>query len=346
MKVLVTGSLGLIGSGISDFYLNNDAVVIGVDNDERKKFFGSNASNLSNLEFLNKKKNYTHFDIDIRNYAGIKEIFEKNIDIKMIVHCAAQPSHDWARNNKLIDFEINATATLNLLELTKTYLNDSIFVYLSTNKVYGDNPNKLDLINNGSRFDVDLNNRYFNGIDTTMSIDQNLHSFFGISKLTADLLVQEYGKTYNLKTVSLRGGCLTGGNHNGAKAHGFLSYLVKSIIESKNYIIEGYEGLQVRDNIHSKDVASLIEEIRLNPGIGEVFNIGGGRDNSISVIEAIRKTERILNKKASFEISKENRLGDHKWYITDNSDLMKRFPNWSITKDLDFILDDIIKNSK
>tara|TARA_Y200000002_G_scaffold131803_1_gene108650 strand:- start:14333 stop:15370 length:1038 start_codon:yes stop_codon:yes gene_type:complete len=345
MKVLVTGSLGLIGSTISNFYIQKDIEVIGIDNDQRKIFFGDDASNLSNLELLSQNKNYSHFDIDIRDSKHFKEILLSNKEIDLIVHCAAQPSHDWARDNKFDDFEINAVATLNLLELVKENLNDSIFVNMSTNKVYGDNPNKLDLKRKEKRFDLSEGDKYFNGIDTTMSIDQNLHSFFGISKLTSDLLVQEFGKTYGMKTISLRGGCLTGGNHNGAKAHGFLSYLIKCIENSSEYIIEGYEGLQVRDNIHSEDVANLVEEIRKDPGIGEVYNLGGGRDNSISVIEAIEKAEKILDKKAKFQISNENRLGDHKWYITDNKSLFNRFPNWKIRKDLDYIFEDIIRNS-
>ena len=345
MKILITGSLGLIGSTISNFYLDKNIDVLGVDNDQRKIFFGEKASNKQNLEFLNTRKNYSHFNVDIRDKSQIENIFFNNKDIEMIVHCAAQPSHDWARENKMVDFEINAIATLNLLEISKNILNDPIFIYMSTNKVYGDNPNHLELVKSDTRYDLKSNDKFFNGIDTSMSIDQNLHSFFGISKLTSDLIVQEYGKTYNMKTISLRGGCLTGGSHNGAKAHGFLSYLINSIKNDDEYTIEGYEGLQVRDNIHSEDVANLVEEIRKNPVCGEVYNIGGGRNNSVSVIEAIKKCETILNKNALFNISKKNRLGDHKWYITDNSELIQSFPNWSITKDLDYIFDDIIKNS-
>jgi len=344
MKILITGSLGLIGSEIAEYYLKNNFEVLGIDNDQRKEFFGKAASNYKNLEILKKYNNYSHFDFDIRDKDLVETIFSKNKDIEMIVHSAAQPSHDWARDNKFIDFSINALSSLILLEATYNILNNCSFVYFSTNKVYGDNPNKLNLIEINKRFDLMQNDKFFNGIDTTMSIDQNLHSFFGVSKLTADLLVQEYGKTYQMNTICLRGGCLTGGRHSGAKAHGFLSYLVKSIVNDEIYTVEGYKGLQVRDNIHAFDVATLVEQFRLDPVSSGVFNIGGGRDNSVSILEAVSKIEKILNTKAKINIIDKNRLGDHKWYITDNSHLMDRYPNWKITKDLNSIIEDILKS--
>ena len=342
MKVLITGSSGLIGSNISQFYLDKGFEVIGIDNDQRKKFFGSDASNIQNLHNLSKNKSFTNFSEDIRDTNAIENIFKKHKDIQLVVHAAAQPSHDWARDNKLVDFEINASSTLNLLEIIKNISTEITVVYLSTNKVYGDNPNSLNFIDNESRYDLPEDHRYFNGIDTSMDIDGGTHSFFGISKLTADLIVQEFGKTYEMNTLCLRGGCLTGFNHNGAKAHGFLSYLAKCAVSSEKYIVEGYEGKQVRDNIDAYDVATLIEEFRKNPSISEVFNIGGGRNNSISILEAINKFENLLKRKVNFEVIKENRLGDHIWYITDNKPLYKRFPNWEITKNLDTIFNELI----
>jgi len=342
LKVIITGSSGLIGSNISQYYLNKGFNVIGIDNDQRKEFFGNEASNKKNLEELSKNKEFISHEIDIRNSEEVKKIFNNHKDVDMVIHAAAQPSHDWARENKIIDFDINASSTLHLLETIKTVSTDIAFVYLSTNKVYGDNPNKLDFVKGNKRYDLEKNHKYYAGIDTSMEIDGGIHSFFGISKLTADLIVQEYGKTYDMKTICLRGGCLTGSNHNGAKAHGFLSYLVKCAKSSDKYVIEGYEGLQVRDNIDAYDVSTVIEEFRKNPGSSEVFNIGGGRDNSISIIEAIEKVEKILNKKMNYEISSQARLGDHIWYITDNTDLYNRFPDWKITKNIDQILDELI----
>lgn len=342
MKILITGSSGLIGSNISQYYLDQGFDVIGVDNDQRKEFFGPDASNIQNLQTLSKNKNFINFSVDIRNTDKIENIFRQHKDIELVVHAAAQPSHDWARDNKIIDFEINALSTLNLLEVIKNSSTDITVVYLSTNKVYGDNPNSLDFIMKETRLDLPEDHIYFNGIDTSMEIDGGIHSFFGISKLTADLIVQEFGKTYEMNTLCLRGGCLTGFNHNGAKAHGFLSYLAKCALNSDKYIIEGYEGKQVRDNIDAYDVATLIEEFRKDPRISEVFNIGGGRDNSVSVLEAITQLENLLDKNLNFEIIKENRLGDHLWYITDNTPLYKRFPNWKITKNLDTIFSELI----
>jgi len=260
--------------------------------------------------------------------------FLKNIKkkIKAIVHAAAQPSHDWAAKEPFTDFEINANGTLNLLEAFRLYCPKATFVFTSTNKVYGDRPNFLTLVEKKLRYEIKKNHKYYKkGIDEKMSLDQTTHSIFGASKLSADLLVQEYGRYFNLKTVSFRGGCLTGENHSGAMLHGFLSFLVKSIVHKKKYFIFGYKGKQVRDNIHSLDVVKAFDEFIKKPKSGgRVYNIGGGRQNSCSIIEAIKLIEKISKTKSKYKILKQNRIGDHLWWITDNSKFKKDYPNWKI----------------
>ena len=331
--IIVTGSTGLIGSATCEYYLNKRINVLGIDNDLRSYFFGKEGSNKWKEKKLKKNKNYKHLSVDIRNKNKIFEIFKKyKKKIKAIVHAAAQPSHDWAAKEPFTDFEINANGTLNLLEAFRLYCPKATFVFTSTNKVYGDRPNFLTLVEKKLRYEIKKNHKYYKkGIDEKMSLDQTTHSIFGASKLSADLLVQEYGRYFNLKTVSFRGGCLTGENHSGAMLHGFLSFLVKSIVHKKKYFIFGYKGKQVRDNIHSLDVVKAFDEFIKKPKSGgRVYNIGGGRQNSCSIIEAIKLIEKISKIKSKYKILKQNRIGDHLWWITDNSKFKKDYPNWKI----------------
>jgi len=306
---------------------------LGIDNDLRRYFFGKEGSNKWKEKKLKKNKYYNHFSIDIRNKSKINEIFKKyKKKIKAVIHAAAQPSHDWAAKEPFTDFEINANGTLNLLEAFRLYCPNATFVFTSTNKVYGDRPNFLPLVEKKLRYEVKKNHKYFKkGIDEKMSLDQTTHSLFGASKLSADLLVQEYGRYFNLKTVCFRGGCLTGENHSGARLHGFLSFLIKSIIYKKKYFIFGYKGKQVRDNIHSLDVVKAFDEFIKKPKSGGcVYNIGGGRQHSCSILEAINLIEKLSNINSNYKILKQNRIGDHLWWITDNSKFKKDYPNWKI----------------
>ena len=331
--IIVTGSTGLIGSATCEHYLSKRINVLGLDNDFRSYFFGKEGSNKWKEKKLKKNKYYKHLSVDIRNKNKIFEIFKKyKKRIKAIVHAAAQPSHDWAAKEPFTDFEINANGTLNLLEAFRLYCPKATFVFTSTNKVYGDRPNFLTLVEKKLRYEIKKNHKYYKkGIDEKMSLDQTTHSIFGASKLSADLLVQEYGRYFNLKTVSFRGGCLTGENHSGAMLHGFLSFLVKSIVHKKKYFIFGYKGKQVRDNIHSLDVVKAFDEFIKKPKRGgRVYNIGGGRQNSCSIIEAIKLIEKISKTKSKYKILKQNRIGDHLWWITDNSKFKKDYPNWKI----------------
>ena len=312
--IVITGSYGLIGSEVCRFYNNLGFRVIGIDNDMRKYFFGESTKDKSNNNFTN----YIHYDIDIRNYEEITKIFsEYSTDISLIVHTAAQPSHDWAVKEPITDFTVNALGTLNLLECTRLFCPNATFIFTSTNKVYGDTPNNLPLIELDSRYELLPEHKFYKGIDETMSIDQTKHSLFGVSKTSADLLVQEYGRYFGIKTGIFRGGCLTGPSHAGAELHGFLSYLIKCFISKKPYTIFGYNGKQVRDNIHSYDLVSAFHEFYLSPRIGEVYNIGGSRHSNISMLESIDKISSILGTKLNYTISKDNRIGDHIWYISD-----------------------------
>ena len=330
---IITGSTGLIGSSTCEFYLNKKKTIIGIDNDLRKYFFGLNGSNKWKEKKLKKNKNYIHYSVDIRNRSRIFEIFKKyRKKIKAVIHTAAQPSHDWAAKEPFTDFEVNANGTLNLLEALRNFCPEAPFVFTSTNKVYGDTPNFLPLEEKKFRYELKNNHKFFKkGIDETMSIDQTTHSIFGTSKAAADLLTQEYGRYFNLKTATFRGGCLTGENHSGAQLHGFLSFLVKSIIKEKKYSVFGYKGKQVRDNIHSIDVVNAFDHFIKKPlRGGKVYNLGGGRDNSCSILEAIKMIEKISEKKSKYKILSENRIGDHIWWISDNSKFMRDYPNWNI----------------
>ena len=327
---LITGSCGLVGSDSTVFFANKGFEIIGIDNNARKFFFGKDGD-ISWIKKKLKKKtqNYNHFNIDIRNFKSLKKIFSNyNTKIKVIIHAAAQPSHDWAKNKPFIDFDINAKGTLNLLELTRIYCPKAPFIFMSTNKVYGDNPNFLPLEEKKTRWEIKSTHKYKSGIDESMSIDNCTHSFFGTSKSYADLIVQEYGKNIGLKTACFRAGCVTGPNHSGAKLHGFLSYLVKTSLQKKSYNLIGYNGKQVRDNIHSQDLVRCFWEFYKKPGYGDVFNTGGGRLSNCSIIEALNLVEKISKIKIKRKILKENRVGDHIWYVSDMSKFKKKYPNW------------------
>jgi len=343
--VLITGSNGLVGSESVQFFSKKGFDVVGIDNNLRQFFFGKDSSTLWVKKELikNNRKNFKPLNIDIRNYNSLEKVFKKYRKyISLIIHCAAQPSHDYGKNYPLLDFDINAKGTLNMLELTKIYSPQAPFIFTSTNKVYGDNPNRLKLIEKASRFEIPKKNKYYKGIDEKFSIDSCTHSFFGVSKTYADLIVQEYGKNIGLKTVSFRGGCITGPNHNGAKLHGFLSYLVKECLNKKTYDIIGYKGKQVRDNIHSHDLVNCFWEFYKKPKYGEVYNIGGGRKSNCSIIEAID----IVEKKAGINVKKNyiknNRVGDHIWYISDLNKFKKDYPNWSQKYNTSMIISELI----
>ena len=339
--VLVTGAAGLIGSEAVRFFCKKNFKVIGIDNDLRKYFFGPAASTSWNKTLLEEEfSNYLHISADIRNEKEINRIFEFFKPV-LIIHTAAQPSHDWAAKEPLTDFTINALGTHILLEAFRNHCPDATFIFTSTNKVYGDNPNKLPLKEQVTRYEIDSKHKYKNGIDELMSIDQNTHSIFGVSKTAADLMVQEYGKYFGLKTGTFRGGCLTGPAHSSAQLHGFLAYLVYCIVNEKTYTIFGYKGKQVRDNIHSIDVICAFYEFYLHPKPGEVYNIGGSRFSNVSVIEAIEKVEHITGKKAKIEFNSKNRIGDHIWYISDVSKFQEHFPNWKYTYDGNRILEEL-----
>tara|TARA_X000000950_G_scaffold232053_1_gene280868 strand:- start:400 stop:1449 length:1050 start_codon:yes stop_codon:yes gene_type:complete len=346
--VIITGSTGLVGSEAVNFFHDLGFEIIGIDNNLRKFYFGEDGStHLIKLNLLRKNKNYINHNIDIRDNNKLDKIFKKySKNISLIIHCAAQPSHDYGKNYPRIDFDVNASGTLNLLELTKKYCSESPFIFMSTNKVYGDNPNKLKMKEKKSRWELRVTDKYFKGIDESFSIDNCIHSFFGASKTYADIIVQEYGKNVGLKTVCFRAGCITGPNHNGAKLHGFLSYLVKSTLKNKSYSLIGYKGKQVRDNLHSRDLINCFWEFYKKPKKGVVFNIGGGRYSNCSVIEAIEFVEKKINKKIRKKILKNPRVGDHIWYISDNSKFCKTYPNWKQKYNTKMIIDELIEYEK
>ena len=342
--VLITGSCGLVGSESVNFFSKKGFDVIGIDNNLRKFFFGNEGStNKIKNNLLKKNKRFKNYNTDIRNYRALETIFKKyKKDIMLIIHCAAQPSHDYGKNFPILDFNVNATGTLNLLELTKKYSPSAPFIFMSTNKVYGDNPNKLKIIETKTRWELKKNDKYFRGIDEKFSIDNCTHSFFGVSKTYADLIVQEYGKNVGLKTVCFRGGCLTGPNHSGAKLHGFLSYLVKISLSKKRYSLIGYKGKQVRDNLHSFDLVNSFWEYFKKPTRGEVYNIGGGRYSNCSIIEALDLVENIANISIKRNILKKPRVGDHIWYISNLSKFKKHYPNWKQKYNTKKIIEELI----
>ena len=347
--VIVTGSAGLIGSESVRFFHDKNYEIIGIDNDMRSYFFGVEASTLKNKEeLIGTLSRYKHYDVDIREYTSIERILSKyGKEISLIIHAAAQPSHDWAAREPFTDFTINANGTLNLLEAMRKYCPDSVFIFTSTNKVYGDTPNYLPLVENELRWEVDSKHPFSKyGIDESMSIDDSRHSLFGASKLAADILVQEYGKYFEMKTGTFRGGCLTGPAHTGAELHGFLSYLVICAVNSKQYSIFGYKGKQVRDNIHSNDLVNAFWHFFQDPKCGEVYNIGGSRHSNISILEAINLIEDISGYKVKYTTINNARIGDHIWYISDVRKFQKHYPSWQYTYTIEEIIEELIETQR
>jgi CDP-paratose 2-epimerase len=341
---LVTGSAGLIGSEAVEFFSDRFDIIVGIDNNMREEFFGPDASILWNKERLEKEiKNYRHYAVDIRNKKAVEDIFtEYTNDIKLIVHTAAQPSHDWAAKDPQKDFTVNANGTLILLEMTRLYVPEAVFIFTSTNKVYGDRPNSLPLVELETRWEIKKDHIYYEkGIDEHMSIDQSKHSLFGASKVAADILVQEYGKYFGMKTGTFRGGCLTGPKHSGTQLHGFLSYLMKCAIAGDHYTVFGYKGKQVRDNIHSYDLVNMFWHFYQNPRTGEVYNAGGSRHSCCSMLEAVKMCEKITSKKLKWSYTETNRIGDHIWWISDVSKFKKHYPNWEFKYTLEDIMQQI-----
>ncbi len=329
MKILVTGSSGLIGSETVRYFDKLDCEVHGVDNNNRRVFFGPNGDVTWNTEKLkSESKNFTHHEIDICDKDAVDALFAKHA-FDAIVHCAAQPSHDKAASIPLLDFNVNAVGTLHLLEATRNHCIKSPFVHMSTNKVYGDGPNHIALQELETRWDY-ADDAYARGIAENFSVDQCTHSLFGASKLSGDILVQEYGRYFGMSTCCLRGGCLTGPSHSGVELHGYLSYIIKCALEGNKYTIFGYKGKQVRDNIHSLDVARFIEQFLQKPRSGEVYNIGGGKDNSVSILETIDIIKDVSGKQLNYEYSDVNRIGDHICYYSDLSKMKEHYPDWDI----------------
>jgi len=329
--VIISGSAGLIGSEAAKFFDARGFHVVGIDNDMRAKFFGKEASTAWNREVLSQSlKSYTHEDIDIRDEKRINAVFRRHRgNIALVIHTAAQPSHDWAAKEPLTDFTVNANGTLVMLEATRKYAIDAPFIFTSTNKVYGDLPNTLPLVELEERWEIDRKHRYFeHGIDEALSIDQSTHSVFGASKVAADVMVQEYGRYFDMKTACFRGGCLTGPAHSGTPLHGFLAYLMKCTATGTPYTVLGYKGKQVRDNIHSHDLVSAFWHFYQNPRSGEVYNIGGGRRSNCSMLEAIRECEAITGRALDWKYEETNRTGDHIWWISDTRRFESHFPEW------------------
>lgn len=346
---LITGSAGLIGSEAAAFFANRGLEVVGVDNDMRRVFFGDDASTAWNRNQLEQRlgKRYTHYDIDIRDQAAIADLFKRyGSAISLVIHTAAQPSHDWAAREPHTDFTVNANGTLNLLEATRQYAPNAVFIFTSTNKVYGDTPNRLPLIELERRWEIDPSHTYANGIREDMSIDHTLHSLFGASKVAADVLVQEYGRYFGMATACFRGGCLTGPNHSGAQLHGFLAYLMRCAATGTSYTVYGYKGKQVRDNIHSADLIHAFDAFYRAPRSAEVYNIGGGRFSNCSMLEAIDLCQEITGRDLNWTYSETNRIGDHIWWVSDTSHFEQQYPDWKLEYDVPRILREIYEANR
>jgi CDP-paratose 2-epimerase len=339
---IVTGSGGLIGSESVRRFIEAGWDVVGLENDMRARFFGEEASTAHVTEEL--RSTYSEFrslDVDIRDADGVNRAFAETGRIEAVIHTAAQPSHDWAAREPQTDFGVNALGTLNLLEAARAHAIDVPFVFCSTNKVYGDTPNFLPLEELEKRLELPKSHEYYDGIPTSMSIDHSTHSLFGVSKAAADLLVQEYGRYFDMPTVCFRGGCLTGPQHAGAQLHGFLAYLMKCTVTGTPYTVFGYGGKQVRDNIHSADLVACFQSFQRAPRAGAVYNMGGGRRSNCSMLEAIDVCERISGRKLQWELSDENRIGDHRWWISDVSDFAADYPDWQPRYGIDEILQEM-----
>lgn len=348
-KILVTGSGGLIGSETALYFGEKGHPIIGVDNDMRSRFFGPEASTRWNVERLKKRlgARYTHIDMDIRDLDKLGALFkEHGSGLHAIIHTAAQPSHDWAAREPFTDFSVNAQATLYLLEMTRQHCPKTPFIFMSTNKVYGDTPNRLPLIEKEKRWEIDPSHPYHKGIDENMSLDHCKHSLFGASKVAADVMTQEYGRYFGVPTVCFRGGCLTGPNHSGTALHGFLSYLMKCAVTGDPYTAIGYKGKQVRDNIHSYDIVRMFDEFIQAPRPGEVYNAGGARFSNCSLMEARELCEKITGRKMNMTYTDTAREGDHIWYISDVSKFQSHYPNWKLTYNIDKILVEIFEANK
>jgi len=340
-KVIVTGSGGLIGSEAVGHFVQAGYEAIGLENDMRARFFGPDASTAHTTRALSERYpgEFRTLEIDIRDADGVERVFAEHArELELVIHTAAQPSHDWAASDPQTDFGVNANGTLNLLEATRKHAPGATFVFCSTNKVYGDLPNELPLLELAERLELPEDHRYYGGIDTTMSIDQSTHSLFGVSKAAADLLVQEYGRYFDMPTVCFRGGCLTGPQHAGAQLHGFLSYLMRCTMTGDPYTVFGYGGKQVRDNIHAADLVAAFAAFQRAPRAGAVYNIGGGRQSNCSMVEAIALCEEIAGRELDWSFSGENRVGDHRWWISDLEPFKRDYPDWDITYDVRDIL--------
>jgi CDP-paratose 2-epimerase len=341
---IVTGSGGLIGSESVRHFVEAGYDVIGVENDMRARFFGPGASTSHTSERLARTygDSFRSIEADIRDLDAIERIFaEAAPSLELVIHTAAQPSHDWAASDPQTDFSVNANGTLNLLEATRRHASDATFIFCSTNKVYGDLPNQLPLIELGQRLELPEDHHYYRGIDTSLSIDASTHSLFGVSKASADLLVQEFGRYFGMPTVCFRGGCLTGPNHAGARLHGFLSYLMRCTMTGDAYTVYGYGGKQVRDNIHSADLVAAFEAFHRAPRPASIYNIGGGRASNCSMLEAIELCEQIAGRELSWTLSDENRIGDHRWWVSDLEPFRRDYPGWDITYDVEAVLREI-----
>jgi CDP-paratose 2-epimerase len=341
---IVTGSGGLIGSESARYFIEQGFDVVGVDNDLRAYFFGPDASTRPTSEGLAAELGdaFRSVDLDIRDREGVERLFAQHGSAtELVVHCAAQPSHDWAAREPHTDFGVNAVGTLNLLEAARTHCPGATFVFCSTNKVYGDRPNLLPLIELETRWELPEDHEYFGGIPTDMSIDRSTHSIFGASKVAADVLVQEYGRYFDMPTVCFRGGCLTGPQHAGAQLHGFLAYLMKCTVTGEPYTIFGYKGKQVRDNIHAYDVVRAFHAFHRAPRPAAVYNLGGGRDSNVSMLEAIDLCQRISGRELEYTLSDQARIGDHQWYVSDLDAFRNDYPDWRLTFGIDEVLRDI-----
>ena len=345
MKILVTGSSGLIGSEAVEHFDRQGHQVVGVDNNMRRIFFGAPGDTTWNLQRLKKATSrFEHRELDIRDREGIAVLFKEN-RFDLIIHCAAQPSHDKARDIALLDFDVNAVGTINLLEATRQHSPESVFIFMSTNKVYGDAPNEIPMREHPTRYDYERPEDH-EGIDENCRIDRTLHSIFGASKVAADVMAQEYGRYFGLKIGIFRGGCLTGPGHSGVELHGFLSYLVKVAVAGQPYTVFGYKGKQVRDNIHSHDVIRAFEEFAKNPHPGEVYNMGGGRENSVSMLEAIDLIQEMTGNRIQWTYKDDARKGDHICYISDLRKFQNHYPGWRITRSLNSILEEMVDAQK
>ena len=341
---IVTGSGGLIGSESVSYLVQAGFDVVGIENDMRARFFGPEASTWRTTERLARElgSSFRSLELDIRDADGIDRIFaEHNSSLELVIHAAAQPSHDWAASDPQTDFGVNANGTLNLLQASRRHAPDATFIFCSTNKVYGDLPNLLPLDDLGERLELPRDHKYYGGIDTSMSIDMSTHSLFGVSKAAADLLVQEFGRYFGMPTVCFRGGCLTGPNHAGTKLHGFLSYLMRCTITGEPYTVFGYGGKQVRDNIHSADLVAAFAAFHAAPRPAAVYNIGGGRASNCSMLEAIRLCEEIAGRQLTWTLSDENRIGDHRWWISDLEPFRRDYPEWDLEYDIETVLREI-----